>query len=148
MNWRGRDHRLYQWLMTIFLLISPLSMEYYSQQSNQVRDISTIRSSMLSETLPQAPPPAESRILSAPKATNRRDQDPGVQKTKQTNVYANTTKTQVDKRFAGIPDRVYVPNVGDATVDVITGTTEAPPATARSCAASGVRPPSLRLRPS
>jgi YVTN family beta-propeller protein len=119
MNWGGRDRRLYRWLMAVFVLISPLSMEYYSQQSDQVRDISTIRSSMLSETLPQAPPPAESRILSAPKATNRRGQDPGAQKAKETNVYANTTKTQVDKRFAGIPERVYIPNVGDATVDVI-----------------------------
>jgi YVTN family beta-propeller protein len=119
MNWGGRDHRLYRWLMAVFVVISPLSIEYYSQQSDQVRDISTIRSSMLSETLPQAPPPAESRILSAPKATNSRGQDPGAQKAKETNVYANMTKTHVDKRFAGIPERVYVPNVGDATVDVI-----------------------------
>jgi YVTN family beta-propeller protein len=119
MNWRGRDRRLYRWLMAVFVLIAPLSIEYYSQQSDQVRGISTIRSSMLSETLPQAPPPAESRILSAPKATNSRAQDPGAQKAKETNVYANTTKTQVDKRFAGIPERVYVPNVGDNTVDVI-----------------------------
>jgi YVTN family beta-propeller protein len=69
--------------------------------------------------VPQTPPPAENRALSSLRVVNGRTRDPGSGKITETNVYANTTKTQVDKRFAGIPERVYVPNVGDNTVDVI-----------------------------
>ncbi|MDQ3910254.1 MAG: YncE family protein [Actinomycetota bacterium] len=58
-------------------------------------------------------------MLSSHKVVNARTQDPGSEKVTETNVYAQTTDTQVDKRFAGIPERVYVPNVGDGTVDVI-----------------------------
>ncbi len=35
------------------------------------------------------------------------------------NVYSQTTRTEVPERLRGIPERVYVPNTGDATVDVI-----------------------------
>jgi YVTN family beta-propeller protein len=90
------------------------------QQPDKVGDLSRIRSSTPSERVPQAPPPAENRLLSSPKVLNGRTQDPGSEKITETNVYAKTAKTQVDKkRFAGIPERVYVPNVGDDTVDVI-----------------------------
>jgi YVTN family beta-propeller protein len=120
MSWRRRSHRRYLWLIAVLAVISHLDMGCSFQQPDKVGDLSRIRSSTPSERVPQAPPPAENRFLSSPKVLNGRTQDPGSEKITETNVYAKTAKTQVDKkRFAGIPERVYVPNVGDDTVDVI-----------------------------
>jgi YVTN family beta-propeller protein len=89
------------------------------RQPDKVGDLMRIRSSTPSGGVPQAPPPAENRALSSLRVVNGRTRDPGSGKITETNVYAKTTETRVDKRFAGIPERVYVPNVGDNTVDVI-----------------------------
>jgi len=47
-------------------------------------------------------------------APDRKKEDPPP-----ANVYAGTTGTKVKDSVAGIPERVYVPNSGDGTVDVI-----------------------------
>lgn len=71
---------------------------------------------MHSETVPRTQP-ANSGSSSA-RGANSSDDSSG-ESAEKTNVYAATTDTQVADRFAGIPERVYVPNVADGTVDVI-----------------------------
>jgi YVTN family beta-propeller protein len=76
--------------------------------------MSVIQPSTSSVTPPQAQP-----IEGSPAKATQSSEQPRAEGSKETNLYAATTDTQVGDRFASIPERVYSPNVGDATVDVI-----------------------------
>jgi YVTN family beta-propeller protein len=119
MSWRRGSHRRYLWLIAVLAVVFPLGLGCSFRQPEKVGDLMRIRSSTPSERVPEAPPPAENRVLSSSRVVKGRTKDTGSEKIAETNVYANTAKTRVDKRFAGIPERVYVPNIGDGTVDVI-----------------------------
>lgn len=71
---------------------------------------------MYSETVPPTQPADIGGSSTKGEHTSERSSS---ESSKKTNVYVATTDTQVAERFAGIPERVYVPNVADATVDVI-----------------------------
>jgi YVTN family beta-propeller protein len=81
-------------------------------------------SAIIQPLTPSEKPP-DSRPSGAERSPTKSDGGPsssGEKSTEQstaTNVYAATTSTKVSEQLADIPQRVYVPNVGDGTVDVI-----------------------------
>ena len=99
-----------------------------SQEVVHERVMSVIQPSAPSEGSPQAqpsghPPAAKAAHNSSSSklssSSSQQNQPEGSKHTTTTNVYAATTQTHVADRFAHIPERVYVPNVADGTVDVI-----------------------------
>ena len=104
----------YWWLPAVLVVVFLCGLGFSSHQVVHQRVMSVIQPSTSSETPPQAQPTEGSPT----KATQSSEQ-PGGEGAKEANVYAATTDTQVGDRFASIPERVYVPNVGDGTVDVI-----------------------------
>ena len=64
--------------------------------------------------LPTTPPEKPSRPQAAvsPARSNEKPRE-------ESNVYSETTTTKLGEAVAGLPERVYVPNVADGTVDVI-----------------------------
>jgi YVTN family beta-propeller protein len=120
-------HRLYWLLLAALVVVFVCSLGFSSQQVLHERVTSVVQTSTPSEAAapseaeapPQASPQGRSAEGSPAKATHTSSEQPEAQGAKQTNVYAATTATQVGARFSTIPERVYVPNVADGTVDVI-----------------------------
>jgi YVTN family beta-propeller protein len=104
----------YWWLPVVLVVVFLCGLRFSSHQVVHQRVMSVTQPAMSSVTPPQAQP-----IERSPAKATQSSEQPSAEDSKETNVYAATTDTQVDKRFAGIPERVYVPNVGDDTVDVI-----------------------------
>src|SRR5215210_7798998 len=104
----------YWWLPAVLVVVFLCGLRYSSHQVVHQRVMSVIQPSTSSVTPPQAQPTEGSPA----KATQSSKQD-SAESSKKTNVYAATSDTQVGDRFASVPERVYSPNVGDATVDVI-----------------------------
>ena len=107
----ARKRRRDRWLVVALTLASLFTLGYSFVGTEQVRIESSIRPSTPSETPSQPQTAGESPTKSGEERSGARP--------KETNVYAATTDTRVDDRFANIPERVYVPNSGDGTVDVI-----------------------------
>jgi YVTN family beta-propeller protein len=111
-----RRRRRNRWLPAVLAVVLVLGLGYSFPQLDHERVISILHPSVRSETVARMQP-ANTGSSSARGAKSSRASSG--QSKKETNVYAATAEAQVDKRFASIPERVYVPNVADATVDVI-----------------------------
>src|SRR5215212_7483094 len=124
----SRRRRLLYWWLPAVLAVSLFGLGYSFWAPEQVKDILTIHPSMRSETAPwmqqahivgTSPSPANGAKSKEPSKGSTKEANAG-STNESPNVYGATTSTHVDEqRFAGIPERVYVPNVADATVDVI-----------------------------
>jgi hypothetical protein len=101
-------------LPAVLVVVFLCGLRFSSHQVVHQRVMSLIQPSTSSVKPPQAQPTEGSRT----RATQSSEQ-PSAEGSKETNVYAATTETQIGDRFASIPERVYSPNVGDATVDVV-----------------------------
>src|SRR5918994_6805981 len=110
---RKRLHH-HWWLPAVLVVVFLCGLRLSSQQVVHQRVMSVIQPSTSSVTPPQAQP-----IEGSPAKATQSSEQPSAEGSKETNLYAATTDTQVGDRFASIPERVYSPNVGDATVDVI-----------------------------
>jgi YVTN family beta-propeller protein len=108
--------RLYHiwWLPAVLVVVFLCGLRFSSHQVVHQRVMSVIQPSTSSVTPPQALPTEGS-----PAKATQSSKQASAEGSKKTNVYAATSDTQVGDRFASIPERVYSPNVGDATVDVI-----------------------------
>lgn len=104
----ARKRRRDLWLVSALVLVSLFALGYLFVEAKQARILSAIQPFAHSEK-----PPQQQRADSPAK-----DDQKGT-KEETTNVYAATTSTKVSKQLANIPQRVYVPNVGDGTMDVI-----------------------------
>jgi YVTN family beta-propeller protein len=106
--------RLYHfwWLPAVLVVVFLCGLRFHQVVHQRV--MSVIQPSTSSVTPPQAQP-----IEGSPAKDIQSSEQPRAEGSKETNVYAATTDTQIGDRFASIPERVYSPNVGDATVDVI-----------------------------
>jgi YVTN family beta-propeller protein len=104
---RRRD----RWLVPVLVLASLLALGYSFVEAKQagVRVV----------TQPSTPSETPSRPQAAGGAPAEGDKKPSGENATENNVYSATTATTVSKAVADLPERVYVPNVGDATVDVI-----------------------------
>jgi YVTN family beta-propeller protein len=111
-----KRRRLHRWLPAVLIVVFLLSLGYPFPQLDQQRDMLRLHVAMHSETVPRTQP--ANIGASSAKGTKGRE-DSSSESAKQTNVYSATTDTQVGDRFSGIPERVYIPNVGDGTLDVI-----------------------------
>ena len=69
-----------------------------------------IRSVILPATPPEKPSRPQAAVSPARSSEKPREES---------NVYSETTTTKVGEAVAGLPERVYVPNVADGTEDVI-----------------------------
>ena len=110
---RKRLHH-YWWLPAVLVVVFLCGLRFSSHQVVHQRVMSVIQPSTSSVTPPQAQPTERS-----PARATQSSEQPSAEGSKETNVYAATTDTQVGDRLASILERVYSPNVGDATVDVI-----------------------------
>ena len=104
----ARKRRRYWWLPVVLVMVFVFKPGYSSQQVGHERIMSVIQPSMRSEAVPRTQP-ADAVGSSAKSGES----------TKETNVYSATMTTELGKAVADLPERVYVPNVGDGTVDVI-----------------------------
>jgi len=95
------------------ILACVLAGGYVLVETQQTGIRSVIQPSTPSETQPgsQQPETEGSPTKSSKEPSNR--------STKESNVYSKTTSTKLSEGVSGMPERVYVPNVADATVDVI-----------------------------
>ena len=91
-------------------MISLFALGYFYVEAKQAAIRSVIRPFALSERPPQP------QNVKAPATGGEEKSD---ESAKATNVYAETTSTKVSEQLADVPERVYIPNVADATVDVI-----------------------------
>ena len=98
------------WLVGALVLISLFALGYFFVEAKQAAFRSVIRPFTLSERPPQP------QNVKAPATGGEENSD---ESAKETNVYAEVTSTKASEQLAGVPERVYVPNVADATVDVI-----------------------------
>jgi YVTN family beta-propeller protein len=106
LNDARRKRRRDRWLIGVLMLASLFVLGYAFVEVKQ----GEIRSVILPTTPPEKPSQPQAAVSPAGSSEKPREG---------TNVYAATTERQVADRFAGIPERVYVPNVADGTVDVI-----------------------------
>jgi YVTN family beta-propeller protein len=100
-------------LVGVLTLVSVFVLGYSFMEAKQARIRSIIQPSTPSET-PSQPQTAET---GGSPAKSWEELSNG--SAKESNVYSETTSTKLPERMAGIPERVYVPNVADGTVDVI-----------------------------
>jgi YVTN family beta-propeller protein len=107
---------LRRWLPAVLVVVFLLSLGYPLPQVDLQKHILRIHPSMHSETVSRTQP--ANIGASSAKGTKSSENSSG-ESAEKTNVYAATTDTQVGDQYASIPERVYVPNVGDGTVDVI-----------------------------
>ena len=98
------------WLVGALVLISLFALGYFYVEAKQAAIRSVIRPFTLSER------PPHPQNVKAPATGGEEKND---ESAKETNVYAEATSTKVSEQLTGVPERVYVPNVADATVDVI-----------------------------
>ena len=101
-----RKRRRDRWLIGVLMLASLFVLGYAFVEVKQ----GEIRSVILPTTPPEKPsrPPA----AVSPARSNEKPRE-------ESNVYSETTTTKLGEAVAGLPERVYVPNVADGTVDVI-----------------------------
>ena len=99
--------------MGALVLISLFALGYFYVEAKQAAFRSVIRPFVLSERPPQP------QNAKAPATGGEEKSDESGESAKATNVYAETTSTKVSEQLADVPERVYIPNVADATVDVI-----------------------------
>src|SRR5215218_5153204 len=112
-----KRRRLHRWLPVVLVVVFLFSLGYSLLQLDQQKGMLRIHLSMHSETVSRTQS-ADIGTLST-EGTNS-SEDSSSESAEKTNIYSETTSTHVDEhRFAGIPERVYVPNVADGTVDVI-----------------------------
>jgi YVTN family beta-propeller protein len=98
------------WLVGVLALISLFALGYFYVEAKQAAFRSVIRPFTLSER------PPHPQNVKEPATGGEEKSD---ESAKETNVYAETTSTKASEQLTGVPERVYVPNVADATVDVI-----------------------------
>ena len=104
-----RRRRRDRWLIGVLMLASLSVLGYSFVEVKQGEIPSVIPPSTPSETpsRPQAADAGESLARSSEKPRE------------ESNVYSETTTTKLGEAVASLPERVYVPNVGDGTLDVI-----------------------------
>jgi hypothetical protein len=107
--------RLSRWLPAVLLVIFLFGSGYAFPPPEEVKEVLRIHPSMNSETVPRT---QQADIGgSSAKEANGSSKDAGNASTTETaNVYAATTSTKVSEQLANVPQRVYVPNVGDGTM--------------------------------
>jgi YVTN family beta-propeller protein len=98
------------WLVGVLALISLFALGYFYVEAKQAAFRSVIRPFTLSER------PPHPQNVKEPATGGEEKSD---ESARETNVYAEATSTKVSEQLAGVPERVYIPNVADATVDVI-----------------------------
>jgi YVTN family beta-propeller protein len=101
-----RRRRRDRWLISVLMLASLFVLGYAFVEVKQ----GEIRSVILPTTPPEKPSRPQAAVSPARISEKPREES---------NVYSETTTTKVGEAVAGLPERVYVPNVGDGTVDVI-----------------------------
>jgi YVTN family beta-propeller protein len=101
------------WLVGALILMSLFGLGYSFASAQQAKIRSVTEPSTHSERPPH-PQTADTGRLSA-----KGGEEKSGESANETNVYAETTSTKVGEQIAGVPERVYVPNVADATMDVI-----------------------------
>ncbi len=101
----------YRLLLVVLVLVSLFGLGSALSQAGQdgIRPVA----------LPSPPPETLSLPQTAGGSLAESKEDQGGESAKRTNVYAATTSGKIDGSLAGVPERVYVPNVGDGTVVVI-----------------------------
>jgi YVTN family beta-propeller protein len=100
-------------LVGALVLVSLFALGYSFVEAKQASIRSGIQSFTQSERSPQ--PQTDDSGRSPAKGGEEKSGESA----KETNVYAGTTSTKVGEQMAGVRERVYVPNVADATMDVI-----------------------------
>jgi YVTN family beta-propeller protein len=103
-----RKRRRDLWLLAVLVLASLFGLGYSFTEVEQDRIRSLIQPSTHSKTSSQP------QTADAGESPTKSGED-----VKESNIYSDTTATKLGEAVAGIPERVYVPNVADATVDVI-----------------------------
>jgi YVTN family beta-propeller protein len=106
-----RKRRRDLWLVSA-MIVTSLSVLGYSLVETKQGGVRMI-------TQPSAPSEKSSRSQTAGGAPAEGPEKPSAENATQNNVYSAMTDTKVSEAVADLPERVYVPNVGDATVDVI-----------------------------
>ena len=102
---RRKRHRD-RWLIGVLMLASLFVLGYAFVEVKQ----GEIRSVILPTTPPEKPSRPQAAV--SPARSNEKPRE-------ESNVYSETTTTKLGEAVAGLPERVYVPNVADGTVDVI-----------------------------
>jgi len=101
-----RKRRRDRWLIGVLMLASLFVLGYAFVEVKQ----GEIRSVILPTTPPEKPSRPQAAV--SPARSNEKPRE-------ESNVYSETTTTKLGEAVAGLPERVYVPNVADGTVDVI-----------------------------
>jgi YVTN family beta-propeller protein len=101
-----RKRRRDRWLIGVLMLASLFVLGYAFVEVNQ----GEIRPVILPTTPSEKPSRPQAAV--SPARSSEKPSD-------ESNVYSETTTTKHGEAVAGLPERVYVPNVADGTVDVI-----------------------------